>query len=53
MPLPKYPSKLNLCSLYIDQFELKMKYKVNTDSVLMSILEGASPNIFGIVKNSS
>jgi hypothetical protein len=34
-----------------DQFELKVKYKVNTDSVLVGVLKGlgAPPNIFGIV----
>jgi hypothetical protein len=37
------------------QFELKKKYKVNTDSVLVGVLEGlgAPPNIFGIVSKFS
>jgi hypothetical protein len=37
---------------YSDQFELKVKYKVNTDSVLVGILEGLGHHqMIAVVQN--
>jgi hypothetical protein len=48
-----YSIDLQKTQRLLDQFELKVNYKVNTDSVLVGVLEGlgAPPNIFGIVLN--
>jgi hypothetical protein len=50
-----YSIDLQKTQRLLDQFELKVKYKVNTDSVLVGVLEGlgAPPNIFGIVSKFS